>query len=262
MRQRRGPDLPAHSQGLQQVVSWDRTKGQWLTCSATCFIYPLFSHTHTHTHTHTFTLSLSLPLCPSTPLPLYPSTPQTQRSTSERALYKEAVNALKASGQYDAFVHVHAVQYNKDFAHGTGGFLPWHRWYLIQYEDALRKQAPKYQCLTVPYWDWAEEALACMAKGGCNTLDEEVSRGPAGWSCALLPITHVRPTPHAEPNRYGLWRPGIFDRHVCPGSRNLWLVRTRIRRLRGHGSLCQLDRSLAPQPPPHGVPVALNEPQR
>jgi len=94
-------------------------------------------------------------------------------SADEKDLYYEAVNGLKASGVYDTFVHIHALSANEGFAHGTGGFLPWHRWYLFQYEEALRNQdKSKYGCLAIPYWDWGEEADLCAAKGGCSQLDE------------------------------------------------------------------------------------------
>ena len=73
---------------------------------------------------------------------------------------------------------MHGLDNNKEYAHGTGGFLPWHRWYLLQFEDALRAQAPSdttndYSCLAIPYWDWGEEADLCAQKGGCRTLHEE-----------------------------------------------------------------------------------------
>ena len=105
-------------------------------------------------------------------------------TTAEKDLYTDAINDLKKSGVYDKFVHVHGLDKNKEYAHGTGGFLPWHRWYLLQFEDALRAQTPSspsesgavdndYTCLTIPYWDWGEEADVCAQKGGCRTLDEE-----------------------------------------------------------------------------------------
>ncbi|GMH91463.1 hypothetical protein TrVE_jg11542 [Triparma verrucosa] len=98
-------------------------------------------------------------------------------SVSEKQLYIDAINDLKKSGVYDKFVHIHGLTNNKEYAHGTGGFLPWHRWYLMQFEDALRAQTPRagndYSCLTIPYWDWGEEADLCAQKGGCRTLHEE-----------------------------------------------------------------------------------------
>eukprot|EP00966_Prymnesium_polylepis_P093335 2160577-Prymnesium_polylepis.1 len=91
----------------------------------------------------------------------------------ERTTYLAAVNALKASGVYDHFVTTHAYEPNKDYAHGTSGFLPWHRKYLLEYENALRGQAAAYKCVTVPYWDWAEETLQCEADAGCTAFDSK-----------------------------------------------------------------------------------------
>lgn len=51
--------------------------------------------------------------------------------------------------------------------------MPWHRWYLFQFEGALRKQADKYNDVTIPYWHWGEEADLCAHQGGCRTLDEK-----------------------------------------------------------------------------------------
>jgi tyrosinase len=125
----------------------------------------------------------------------------------ERTLYLQAVNALKSSGIYDHFVTTHALPSNKDYAHGTSGFLPWHRKctlpviatfgctldspartqanqgssqstracarYLLEYENALRAQGDQYTCVTVPYWDWAEETLKCEADAGCIAFDSK-----------------------------------------------------------------------------------------
>ena len=106
----------------------------------------------------------------------------------ERALYIEAVNDLKSSGVYDLLVQTHAHLDNKEYAHGTSGFLPWHRKYLLEYENALRAQNEKYACVTVPYWDWAEDTDVCKAKGGCKTFHEESSilqafGGPGSMHC-------------------------------------------------------------------------------
>ncbi|GMI20559.1 hypothetical protein TeGR_g3592, partial [Tetraparma gracilis] len=107
-------------------------------------------------------------------------------------LYIEAVNDLKASGQYDLFVQTHAHLTNKNYAHGTSGFLPWHRKYLMEYENAIRLQKPKYSCVTIPYWDWAEDTDICSANGGCKRFDDHSSilqdfGGPASQACSTAP---------------------------------------------------------------------------
>ncbi|GMH89267.1 hypothetical protein TrST_g7783 [Triparma strigata] len=96
-------------------------------------------------------------------------------SLAEKQLYIEAVNVLKDQGVYDLFVQTHAHLTNKDYAHGTSGFLPWHRKYLLEYENAIRSADPggKYKDVTVPYWDWAEDTDLCSANGGCKTYDEK-----------------------------------------------------------------------------------------
>ena len=101
-------------------------------------------------------------------------------TSTEQDLYLEAVNALKTSGEYDKFVWTHAEVNNKDYAHGTSGFLPWHRKYLLEYENAIRGQSSDYACVTVPYWDWAEDTDICAANGGCTTFDENPSDSSQG----------------------------------------------------------------------------------
>jgi tyrosinase len=39
--------------------------------------------------------------------------------------------------------------------HGTQRFLPWHRVYLVQLEQALQAIHPD---VTIPYWDWTKAA--------------------------------------------------------------------------------------------------------
>jgi len=99
---------------------------------------------------------------------------------TEQARYISAVQDLKAAGTYDQFVWTHAEVNNKDYAHGTSGFLPWHRKYLLEYENALRALSDDYSCVTVPYWDWAEDTDICAANGGCTTFDENPSDSAQG----------------------------------------------------------------------------------
>jgi hypothetical protein len=85
--------------------------------------------------------------------------------------FRDAVNALKASGVYDAFVHRHheacmrlshlsgetAQITLRNSAHGGPAFLPWHRRFLRDFERALQEAAPETG-ITLPYWDWAADA--------------------------------------------------------------------------------------------------------
>ena len=73
----------------------------------------------------------------------------------EIADLRDAFGRLKASSQdknYSFFASVH-------FAHTTNVhqselFLPWHRAFILEFEDALRAFYPN---LTLPYWDWIED---------------------------------------------------------------------------------------------------------
>lgn len=112
----------------------------------------------------------------------------------EKDLYIEAVNKLKEQGVYDLFVQTHAHLTNKNYAHGTSGFLPWHRKYLLEFENAIRSADPggKYKDVTVPYWDWAEDTDLCSANGGCKTFHEKSDLlkefgGPGSFACSSYP---------------------------------------------------------------------------
>ena len=72
----------------------------------------------------------------------------------EKRLYTDTV--VRAStdrryrSQYEALLDIHKIQFHSGI-HEIDQFLPWHRWFLLQYENLLRR----INCrVTVPYWDW------------------------------------------------------------------------------------------------------------
>lgn len=68
----------------------------------------------------------------------------------------DTVKKLKASTEkknYDYFAEIHIHHRHKGQAHERYTFLPWHREYLLVFEDALRKISPN---VTLPYWDWTK----------------------------------------------------------------------------------------------------------
>ncbi|KAL2208404.1 Di-copper centre-containing protein [Sarocladium strictum] len=88
-------------------------------------------------------------------------------SKAERLDYVNAVKCLQklpprtpasvasgAKSRFDDFVVTH-IQQTLDI-HYSGIFPPWHRWFVYQYEKALREECgyKGYQ----PYWDWAKWA--------------------------------------------------------------------------------------------------------
>ena len=77
----------------------------------------------------------------------------SQLSCADREHYIAAVAALKTQKRavYDEFEQSHVT--NTGIAHSTSAFLPWHRWFVLGYENALRS-LPGFECVTLPYWDW------------------------------------------------------------------------------------------------------------
>eukprot|EP01064_Diplonema_japonicum_P021169 TRINITY_DN30717_c0_g1_i1.p1 TRINITY_DN30717_c0_g1~~TRINITY_DN30717_c0_g1_i1.p1 ORF type:complete len:929 (+),score=144.18 TRINITY_DN30717_c0_g1_i1:43-2829(+) len=101
---------------------------------------------------------------PPPPPPPLPNTcpPRVRKSystllCSERMRYVNAVDELKRQKPWDYNKLVDTHSYMMKYAHSTSAFLPWHRWYLLQYENLLRS-ITGYECITVPYWDWERDA--------------------------------------------------------------------------------------------------------
>lgn len=76
-------------------------------------------------------------------------------SCNEQEDFLVALERLKESGIYDDFVRTH--DWMSEDAHGVAEFLPWHRWFIYEFETALRSVADD-PCITLPYWDWEQDA--------------------------------------------------------------------------------------------------------
>ena len=52
-----------------------------------------------------------------------------------------------------AFVQQHASDTSSAQAHTTAAFLPWHRYFLWEFESAFRTElGSDYECFSLPYW--------------------------------------------------------------------------------------------------------------
>ncbi|MBI3447772.1 MAG: tyrosinase family protein [Acidobacteria bacterium] len=82
-------------------------------------------------------------------------------TAQEQGVFKNAVTRAIADGIYSRLVRIHA-----DMTHdmhtmpgmgttGTQRFLPWHRLYLIKFEQAMRAFEPTF---CVPYWRWMDRS--------------------------------------------------------------------------------------------------------
>ncbi|KXN71046.1 Di-copper centre-containing protein, partial [Conidiobolus coronatus NRRL 28638] len=71
-------------------------------------------------------------------------------------------NAVKVIYQNNAVGSIYsnftATHYNfQQYAHGVPAFLPWHRFFLNQFEIELKKVDSS---ITIPYWDWSKDSQA------------------------------------------------------------------------------------------------------
>ena len=101
-------------------------------------------------------------------------------STEEKKDYVARVKALKAerdpdalvdtpgNNKYDKYVKMHANSTNMKNAHEGPAFLPWHREFILLYEQDLQNMqhsvsypdilnTPSFT-FALPYWDWTEDA--------------------------------------------------------------------------------------------------------
>jgi len=113
----------------------------------------------------------------------------------ERSDFVHAVLKLKQTpspysrhlNYYDQFVEWHRELYHctpgqpEMMAHGGPMFLPWHRVFVLAFENALRQVTGKR--ITVPYWDWTSPrstraALRLVGGDGDPAADYAVTSGP------------------------------------------------------------------------------------
>lgn len=128
----------------------------------------------------------------------------------ERRDFVAAVRALKSVrspfdrklSYYDQFVAWHLSLYPCGMGHemirphGGPMFLPWHRLFLLRFENALRKVSGKP--ITVPYWDWSDRASTPVVfaddfMGGDGDPDDDfaVKTGPfrkGRWALRVHPV--------------------------------------------------------------------------
>ncbi|XP_046839113.1 uncharacterized protein LOC124433398 [Xenia sp. Carnegie-2017] len=92
----------------------------------------------------------------------------------QRIVYFNAV--IRAStvpiykGKYERLLTIHKTIFHGYGIHTKKFFLPWHRWYLLQYENLLREIEPE---VIVPYWDWSLES-GTPTKVNCGIQTSQV----------------------------------------------------------------------------------------
>merc|ERR1712013_448503 len=76
-------------------------------------------------------------------------------SDDERQLYIDGFKALADEGLTQMYTQTHL----ESSEHSSSKFLPWHREYIYRFEDSIRDLGGRFECFTLPYWDWSREPL-------------------------------------------------------------------------------------------------------
>ncbi|GAA3399146.1 tyrosinase MelC2 [Streptomyces roseoviridis] len=113
---------------------------------------------------------------------------QAALTADEKRRFVDALLELKRSGRYDTFVTTHNAFIMGDtdtgdrVGHRSPSFLPWHRRFLIEFEQALRSVDAT---VTLPYWDWTADRTARSSLwapdflgGTGRARDGQVTDGP------------------------------------------------------------------------------------
>jgi len=80
--------------------------------------------------------------------------PWRDLSCREQDDFLAAIIQVKNSGAFDEFIQVHLGV--AQFTHGPAEFLPWHRWFIWNFEKLLQQTTGT--CMYIPYWDWERDA--------------------------------------------------------------------------------------------------------
>jgi tyrosinase len=132
---------------------------------------------------------------------------QNKLTDTEKSRFVAAVKKMKADAaapyNYDKFVAIHALasptdpigRVNNNPAHRGPAFFPWHRYFLLKFENDLKAADMALGgdgTLTLPYWDWTHD-----------NADEPNSQRGSIWKDNFLggfgsPVT-------TGPFRDGLW---------------------------------------------------------
>ncbi|MEU1279719.1 tyrosinase family protein [Streptomyces sp. NPDC005805] len=124
---------------------------------------------------------------------------QALLTADEKRRFVAALLELKRSGRYDAFVTTHNgfimgdTDQGPRVGHRSPSFLPWHRRFLIEFEQALQSVD---STVALPYWDWTADRTAASSLwapdflgGTGRARDGQVTEGSFGAASGRWPIT-------------------------------------------------------------------------
>jgi tyrosinase len=155
------------------------------------------------------------------PTLVYERKDQSALTDVEQQRFLCALNVLIANGTYGNLVAIHSDM--SHMMHGSDRFLPWHRVYLIQLEQALQAIHPD---VAIPYWDWtnaSEQSVPAWLAAFTPTVPTPngpipVVRGP-GSSSDLATIASNIPAVMTD-TTYTSFRPDLEGVH---GMVHVWV---------------------------------------
>ncbi|KAJ5326112.1 uncharacterized protein N7506_009214 [Penicillium brevicompactum] len=126
--------------------------------------------------------------------------------------------AAGAKTRYDDFVATHINQ--TLLIHRTGTFLGWHRWFIYEFESALRDECDYHG--DYPYWDWGADADDMERSELFDGSDTSIS-GNGLWTPSELDIKRF--------NNY------TSIVHLILNNDNVWDFQTELQGVPGSGAL-------------------------
>ena len=131
---------------------------------------------------------------------------QASLSELEQQRFLCAFNVLMENGTFGPLVYIHGDPSHQ--LHTTQRLLPWHRIYLLKFEQALRAIHPD---VTLPYWDWtkpSEQAIppwlvSVTPTGTTPTQTIPVTRAPGTATDLAMIASNVPTIMRSEERRVG-----------------------------------------------------------
>jgi tyrosinase len=138
---------------------------------------------------------------------------QRNLTAAEKSRFIAAVKEMKRQGDYDWYVRWHleggGMLGGPVVAHGGPAFLPWHRYFILSFEQDLQAADRRLGgdgSVTLPYWDWTKDRPA-VANNTTGSIWKDDFMGPNGRTSDGRVMTG----PFATDNPPGNWRLNVSD---------------------------------------------------
>ena len=123
----------------------------------------------------------------------------TSLTDAERIRHIDTILKVSEKGgvyrrEYEELINEHFELFNT-LIHEKQHFIPWHRYYILQYENLMRKADCTF---TATYWDWSLDSREPFSTGPDNVWNSDTGFGGDG-------VDADRKCVHDGPFRKGAW---------------------------------------------------------